>query len=63
MFYMNLFQTKPINFLPVPRYHMGSVAFGSLVLAIIRLFRILIEYIHRKCQKYPNNALVKALTW
>lgn len=28
------------------RYHLGSIAFGGLILAIVWLFRIIAEYIH-----------------
>jgi Plasma-membrane choline transporter len=30
------------------RYHMGSVAFGSLIIAIVQMIKIAFEYIRRK---------------
>lgn len=45
------------------RFHTGSVAFGSLVLSLIKMIRIIIEYIDHKCKKYADNAFFKAVTW
>lgn len=36
------------------RYHLGSVAFGSLIIAIVRMIRVAIEYVDSKCKKYDN---------
>jgi choline transporter-like protein 2/4/5 len=44
------------------RYHMGSVALGSFLLATVNFIRCIIEYIDRKCRQYPNNELVRAIT-
>ncbi|XP_074595594.1 choline transporter-like 2 isoform X2 [Brevipalpus obovatus] len=44
------------------RFHTGSVAFGSLILSMIKLIRIIIEYIDHKCKKYADNAFFKAVT-
>jgi len=41
-------------------FHLGTVAFGSLVIAIIRMIRVVLEYIERKCNKF-NNDLTKCL--
>jgi len=41
-------------------YHLGTVAFGSLIIAVIRLVRILLEYVAEKCKKF-NNDLTKCL--
>ncbi|XP_046915269.2 choline transporter-like 2 isoform X1 [Dermatophagoides farinae] len=38
-------------------YHLGSIAFGSLLIAIVRFIRIILEYIDQKCKKYPNNVI------
>ncbi|CAG2104384.1 unnamed protein product, partial [Medioppia subpectinata] len=43
------------------RYHSGSVAFGSLLIATVRFIRIVIEYIDKKCKKYANNFFAKAV--
>ncbi|GFR06390.1 choline transporter-like protein 4 [Trichonephila clavata] len=36
------------------RYHLGSIAFGSLLIAIVRMIRVMLEYIDKKCKKYDN---------
>merc|ERR1711928_305329 len=41
-------------------FHLGTVAFGSLILAIIRTIKTILEYIEKKCKKY-NNDLTKCL--
>jgi len=43
-------------------YHLGTVAFGSLVIAIIRMIRLVLEYVEKKCKKFNNdltNCLLK----
>lgn len=37
------------------RYHLGSVAFGSLILTIVRVIRIALEYVDEKLKKYDNE--------
>ncbi|XP_022247260.1 choline transporter-like protein 2 [Limulus polyphemus] len=44
------------------RYHLGSVAFGSLIIAIVRMIRVMLEYIDNKLKKYDNQ-VTKALLW
>jgi choline transporter-like protein 2/4/5 len=44
------------------RYHMGSVALGSFLLATVRFIRIIIEYIDNKCRQYTNNPVAKAIS-
>jgi len=41
-------------------YHLGTVAFGSLVIAIIRMIRTILEYIEKKLKRF-NNDLTKCL--
>ncbi|XP_075150087.1 choline transporter-like 2 [Haematobia irritans] len=41
-------------------YHLGTLAFGSLILAICRMIRLILEYIDRKIKKY-DNALTRAV--
>lgn len=41
-------------------YHVGTIAFGSLILAIIRFIRTILEYIEKKCKNF-NNDLVRCL--
>ncbi|XP_064552988.1 choline transporter-like 2 [Drosophila montana] len=36
-------------------YHLGTLAFGSLILAICRLIRLVLEYIDAKLKKYDNT--------
>ena len=39
-------------------FHLGTIAFGSLVIAIIRMLRTILEYVEKKCKKF-NNDLTK----
>ena len=39
-------------------FHLGTVAFGSLIIAIIRMIRTILEYIEKKLKKF-NNDLTK----
>lgn len=42
------------------RYHLGSIAFGSLIIAVIQAVRLVLEYIDSKTkQAQEGNALVK----
>jgi len=41
-------------------FHLGTVAFGSLVIAIIRMIRTILEYVERKLKRF-NNDLTKCL--
>lgn len=41
-------------------FHLGTIAFGSLLIAIIRMIRTILEYVERKCKKF-NNDLTKCL--
>ncbi|CAH0722356.1 unnamed protein product, partial [Brenthis ino] len=36
------------------RYHLGTVAFGALIIAIVRMIRVILEYIDHKVKKYDN---------
>lgn len=36
------------------RYHLGSLAFGSLLIAIVKMIRVLFEYIDHKLKKSEN---------
>jgi len=36
-------------------YHVGTIAFGSLILAIIRTLRTMLEYVEKKCKKFQND--------
>ena len=41
-------------------YHLGTVAFGSLIIAIIRMIRTVLEYVESKLKKF-NNELTRCL--
>ena len=41
-------------------FHLGTVAFGSLVIAVIRMIRTILEYVEKKLNKF-NNDLTKYL--
>merc|ERR1719427_1863701 len=43
-------------------FHLGTIAFGSLLIAIIRMIRTMLEYIERKCKRF-NNDLTRCLIW
>lgn len=44
------------------RYHMGSLAFGSLLIAIMTLIKVLFEYYAKKTEKMAgDNFIVKAM--
>lgn len=44
------------------RYHLGSIAFGSLLIAIVQFIRAILEYINHKTKELQqNNMLVKFL--
>ncbi|KRT83761.1 hypothetical protein AMK59_3922 [Oryctes borbonicus] len=36
------------------RYHLGTLAFGSLIITICRIIRVILEYIDHKLKKYDN---------
>ncbi|CAK9295939.1 unnamed protein product [Gordionus sp. m RMFG-2023] len=39
-------------------YHAGSLAFGSLLLAITKMIRLFLEYLKDKCEKSGNSVLI-----
>ncbi|XP_044728257.1 choline transporter-like 2 [Chrysoperla carnea] len=42
------------------RYHLGTIAFGSLVITICRIIRLILEYIDQKLKKW-DNVVTKAI--
>uniref|UniRef100_A0A2C9LLK8 Choline transporter-like protein n=1 Tax=Biomphalaria glabrata TaxID=6526 RepID=A0A2C9LLK8_BIOGL len=44
------------------RYHMGSLAFGSLIIAIIQMIRAFLEYVNRKLKGSENKVAKFILT-
>jgi len=46
------------------RYHLGTVAFGSLLLALIQLMRVAVEYINDRINNITaQNKLIKGIIW
>lgn len=43
------------------RYHMGTLAFGSLLIAIVRMIRVTLEYIYKKCKRKPGSQVARAI--
>ncbi|KAB0401588.1 hypothetical protein E2I00_008812, partial [Balaenoptera physalus] len=37
------------------RYHTGSLAFGSLILAVVQMFRLILEYLDKRLKEAQNN--------
>jgi hypothetical protein len=51
-----------IGFRWIFRYHMGSIAFGALIIAIMQMLKIAFEYFRKKYEKLmPNNPCTKCL--
>lgn len=50
-----IFYKNPQRNIYVYRYHVGTLAFGSLIITICRLIRVAIEYIDHKLKKYDNG--------
>jgi hypothetical protein len=44
-------------------FHLGTVAFGSLILAIIRMIRTILEYVESKCKQFNNDLTRSELTF
>lgn len=54
---LKLFKRHPVHaeqhftfhsVLSSPRYHTGSLAFGSLILASVQMFKVIVEYLDRR---------------
>lgn len=43
------------------RYHTGTLAFGSLIIAIVRMIRVILEYIDHKVKEKTDSKVVRAL--
>ncbi|CAF4609880.1 unnamed protein product [Rotaria sp. Silwood1] len=41
------------------RYHLGSIAFGSLLIATLRFIRIILDYINQKCSNIQRNIIIE----
>ncbi|CAG9865298.1 unnamed protein product [Phyllotreta striolata] len=42
-------------FLRTLRYHIGTLAFGSLIIAVCRMIRVALEYLDHKLKQYDNE--------
>lgn len=40
--------TVSLCFLRLSRYHTGSLAFGSLILSLVQVIRVILEYLDHK---------------
>jgi hypothetical protein len=48
----------------IARYHLGSIAFGSLIIAICEFIRFMFEYYRKKMTgRVFNNAILKCFLW
>ena len=47
--------TLPSNVYSWQVFHLGTIAFGSLIIAIIRMIRTILEYVEKKCKKFNND--------
>ena len=43
------------------RYHLGSIAFGSLLIALLRYIRMILDYINEKVSKIQPNVVINFL--
>jgi len=43
----------------VIKYHLGSVAFGSFIIAVVRMIRLMFNYMMRRMQRFKDNPVVK----
>ncbi|XP_068238990.1 choline transporter-like protein 4 isoform X3 [Palaemon carinicauda] len=61
-------KSKDVPSLPVTmsfgrtiRYHVGTLAFGSLIIAIVRMIRVILEYIDHKIKQKTDNKIIHCL--
>lgn len=46
------------------RYHLGTIAFGSFLIAVVQLIRIIFEYYRSQIEKAnKENPMIKCLIW
>ena len=51
-----------VGFKWIFKYHMGSIAFGALIIAIMQMIKIAFEYMRKKYEKLiPNNPVTKCI--
>lgn len=42
-------------------YHSGTVAFGSLIISIVRFIRLILDYIEKKAKHFSDNAVARCV--
>ncbi|XP_052123310.1 choline transporter-like 2 [Frankliniella occidentalis] len=42
-------------------YHTGTVAFGSLIISIVRFIRLILDYIEKQAKQYSDNSVAKCV--
>ena len=47
------------SFWRLVRYHLGSVAFGSFIIALVQLIRIIMQYVERKLAKKGGKIMIQ----
>merc|ERR1719499_2088861 len=45
----------------ITRYHMGTIAFGAMIIAIIRMIRAVLVYMETQMMKYDENCVAKCI--
>lgn len=66
--YWTFNKAKDVPSLPVTmsfgrtlRYHIGTLAFGSLIIAIVRMIRVILEYIDYQVKKRTDSKIVQCI--
>nr|XP_053656194.1 choline transporter-like protein 4 isoform X2 [Cherax quadricarinatus] len=61
-------KSKDVPTLPVTssfcrtiRYHIGTLAFGSLIIAIVRMIRVILEYIDHKIREKTDSKIIRCI--
>ncbi|XP_046830701.1 choline transporter-like protein 1 isoform X2 [Vespa crabro] len=57
---LSLTVTKGFGYLI--RYHLGTIAFGALIIGIVRLVRAMISFVQNRLKKFDND-LVRGILW
>ena len=39
-------------------YHQGSIAFGSFIIAVVTIIRVIFEYLAKQYEHYKDNQVV-----
>lgn len=49
------------SFLRTIRYHLGTIAFGSLIIAIVQMIRLTLLYLEKTMKRYSDNQFCKCM--